>query len=211
MPAPPHSDVEPGSGPRPPGEPAGPLYAWWKGDLLPDLPHLLGLTAEAATDYCLLADLAQLGVQDVMARVQAGHRPYIARLSGERVAYGWSATREASIGGLGIEFEVSAANRYLWDFATLPPWRGRGVYPRLLQMILARESPGSERFWIGHDLQNTASGRGITKAGFRRVADLCFLGQGRVGLAPTGAAERARAGAALLGVPLLGGGSVEES
>jgi hypothetical protein len=185
------------------GKPIGLLYTWWIGDSLPDLPPLANFTTEATDNCDLLVELAQLDIEEVVTRMQTGHRPYVARLAGRSVAYGWSAASEASIGEVGIRFTIPPANRYLWDFATLPAWRGRGVYPRLLQAILAAEAGATERFWIGHDLENIASARGIVKAGFRQVGMLYALVSGGTQLVPVGPVEQARAGAALLGVPLL--------
>lgn len=185
-----------------PGEPAGPLYTWWRGDPLVELPALPGLAIELARDLDLLAELSGLPLSEVQARVDAGHRPYLARLGGLPVAYGWVATRSASIGALGISFSVPLGNRYLWDFATLPRWRGRGIYPRLLQAILMHEG-GASRFWIGHDAPNLASARGILKAGFTRAGEIYRLPDGSFGMVAADSLERARAGASLLGLRLL--------
>ena len=185
-----------------PGEPAGPLYTWWRGDPLVELPALPGLAIERARELDLLAELSGLPLSEVQARVDAGHRPYLARLDGTPVAYGWVATRSASIGALGISFSVPLRNRYLWDFVTLPRWRGRGIYPRLLQAILRREEE-ADRFWIGHDAPNVASARGILKAGFTRVGEIYWLPDGSLAMAAVGSRDRARAGAALLGLRLL--------
>jgi len=185
-----------------PGEPAGPLYTWWRDDPLVELPALPGLAIELARELDLLAELSGLPVGEVQARVDAGHRPYLARLDGVPVAYGWVATRRASIGALGISFSVPPGNRYLWDFVTLPRWRGRGIYPRLLQAILRREVE-ADRFWIGHDVPNVASARGILKAGFTRVGEIYWLPDGSLAMAAVSSLERARAGAALLGIRLL--------
>ncbi len=187
----------------PVGQPVGRFYTWWLGDPLPDLPRLPGFAADATHDYDLIAELAQLDIEEVVARVETGHRPYVAHLEGRAVAYGWSAARESAIGELGIRFTIPPANRYLWDFATLPPWRGRGLYPRLLQAILIAEAVDAEYFWIGHDLENITSGRGIIKAGFRQVGMVYVLASGDIRFVPVGSAERARAGAALLRISLL--------
>lgn len=37
-------------------------------------------------------------------------------------------------------FAVPQADRYLWNFVTLPTYRGRGIYPRLLDAIVDAES-----------------------------------------------------------------------
>jgi GNAT superfamily N-acetyltransferase len=141
-------------------------------------------------------------VEEIRTRMRSGHQPYIARLAGSPVAYGWAARKVASVGELGRAFTLSPADRYLWDFATLPTGRGQGVYPRLLRAILAHEAAAT-RFWIIHAPENRASGRGIGKGGFSPVGELSFLGDGQVALGPGGPRERAWIGAVLLGVPLL--------
>ena len=144
------------------------FYRWGRCDPRPALPRLPRFSAGVTDDERLVAALADLDLAEVLARAQTGHRPYVAWIAGVPVAYGWSATHQATIGEVGLRFEVPVANRYLWDFATLPSWRGRGVYPQLLQAILAHEA-GAEQLWIGHVPANLASARGIVKAGFRRV------------------------------------------
>jgi hypothetical protein len=77
-----------------------------------------------------------------------------------------------------------------------------------LQAIIAAEAAKVDRFWILHHRDNTASARGIAKAGFALAAEIWFLDGGGLGLVDVGMPERARAGAALLGLPGLGLGSV---
>jgi GNAT superfamily N-acetyltransferase len=137
-------------------------------------------------------------------RLNDGHLPYVARMDGQPVGYGWVATRKASIGELDLRFKLSPDDRYLWDFATLPDWQGRGLYPRLLQAILERESKHAKRFWIIHAPENLPSGAGMGKAGFDFVGQLSFTADGSVGLAPfPDTIDRARSGANLLKVPLI--------
>ncbi len=62
---------------------------------------------------------------------------------------------------------LTPSDRALWDFVTFEAWRGRGIYPLLLQAILRTEQSEAERFWIGHRADNDASKRGILKAGFQ--------------------------------------------
>jgi GNAT superfamily N-acetyltransferase len=183
-----------------PAKPEIVFSAWWRGDPEAGMAHLPGFDVEIAEDYRLVAELARLDLAEILVRVRGGHRPYIARLSGAPVAYGWSAISRASIGELGIEFAIPAGNRYLWDFATLPAWRGMGIYPRLLQAILAREAAEADRFWIGHVRQNSASGRGIVKAGFGEVGATCCRDERALTFTATGPAARARACAGLLGL-----------
>jgi GNAT superfamily N-acetyltransferase len=181
------------------------LHTWWRGDGRPPLPRPFGFAVAPTEDRALVAALADLDRAEVDDRVRAGHRPYVARLRGTPVAYGWSAPHRAAMGELGLEFAIPAGARYLWDFATLPAWRGLGLYPALLQAILARESGEADRFWIGHLVGNTASGKGIRKAGFREVGRLEASAGGRLTLASARPADRrARAAAAMFGAELAG-------
>ncbi len=167
------------------------------------MPVLLGFHAAIADDDAILAELNRIPIEAVRARKRDGHRPYVGRLYGTPVAYGWVATRVTSIGELDLTLELSSADRYLWDFATLPAWQGRGVYPRLLQAIPHQETHVAERFWIIYAPENLPSGAAMRKAGFTPAAELSFDGGRQVRLAPVGSHERARAAAELLGIPLV--------
>ncbi len=182
------------------------FYTWWRGDVLPTLSLLPGFRVVSATNFRLIADLAHLHVGDVVDRVKGGHRPYVAYLHGTPVAYGWSALDAASIAEIGLAFGIPAGNRYLWDFATLPAWRGRGIYPRLLQAILEQEAGEVDRFWIGRLPMNLSSARGIQAAGFRCVGTIHAYPGRRPALAPIGTATRARAATVLLNTPFPSAG-----
>ena len=179
------------------------LFTWWRGDLLPSLRELDGFHAAASDDTQLLAPLTGLEVTEVQRRLRSHHRPYVAYLGTTPVAYGWVALEGADIGELDLQFTLPQGDRYLWDFKTLPAWRGRGIYPRLLQAILHAESRDAERFWIIHAPENGASQAGIEKAGFRVAGELSFRRNEGAGLVPGDLPARARVGAALLGVPLV--------
>lgn len=195
--SPPPPDSQP-----PTASPIGRFYAWWQGDPLPPLPSLPGFAVETPADPRRLAALSGLPEATIRARLAAAHRPYLARLGPDAVAWGWSAAREAAIGSAGLALRLPPRQRYLWDFLTLPRWRGRGLYPRLLQAVLTHETPSADRFWIGHDWDNAASHRGILTAGFQLVAELHQRPDCRQVLYPRGPAERSRAASHLLGIAL---------
>ena len=116
----------------------------------------------------------------VMAdRFADGHHAYVARVDGAPAAWGWAATRRAEIGELGARFDIPAGQRYLWNFVTLPAFRGRGIYPLLLNQIVTIESADADLFWIAYAPENRASAAGIHKAGFTTVATLSFDIDGR--------------------------------
>ena len=177
---------------------------FWSEDTLTPIGSLPGVTAGPTSDWDELAEINHISRAEVIDRINNGHRPYVARMDGQPVAYGWLATRKISIGELDINFELPTDDRYLWDFATLPDWQGRGLYPRLLQAILEQEIQNAKRFWIIHAPENLPSGAGMSKAGFEFVGQLSFTADGKVGLAPySDSTERARIGADLLQVPLI--------
>jgi hypothetical protein len=183
--------------------PVGRFHAWWRGDPLPLLPRPEGLSIEPTEDMQSLHDLSGTAAGELRTRPREGHQPWLARIAGEPVAWGWCATRNFTIGELDLSCALPTGNRYLWDFVTLPPWRGRNIYPSLLQAIIASE-PDAARFWLGHDMPNVASARGIAKAGFQEVGVLYRKSAGGFALIPAGPRDRAEAAAALFGVSLYG-------
>lgn len=106
------------------------------------------------------------------------------------------------MGNPGVAFQIPPDQTYLFAFETLSAWRGRSCYPALLQAILADEP--AEWSWIIHQSDNIASQRGIARAGFQRACAVVYAtAAGTLALRPDGAADRADAGVALLGLPLL--------
>lgn len=186
-----------------PCEQAGLLWAWWKGDPLPELAPLPSLRITATENIHMLATLMGIVDDEVATVIREGHSGYIAYMSNIPAAYGWSATNRANFGEGRVNFRVPANQRYLYNFVTLPKWRGLGIYPRLLQSILATESRDNERFWIVHQLANTASQRGIARAGFQLASSVYFTENDSLMLVAEPENQRAQAGAELFGLPIF--------
>ena len=167
-------------------------YTWWLGDPLPSLAPLAGLRVLPTDDAALIAELAQLDQAEVIERIQQANQAYVAYVETEPVAYGWSAAGMGALDELAFDFEIPPGNRYLWDFATLPPWRGRGIYPRLLQAVFTAEQDAAQRFWIGHTAENNASQQGIVKAGCQLVEALVMVPGGALAILPLGTCSRAQ-------------------
>jgi GNAT superfamily N-acetyltransferase len=149
-----------------------------------------------------MARVQQRDVAEIARRFADGHRAYVASVHGEPAAFGWVATHTARLGELGTTLTLTDVERYLWNFVTLPAWRGRGIYPQLLDAIVQAESFDAELFWIAYAPENRASGRGIEKAGFRPVADLSFEASGAPALHAIDVAGAFRA-SAVLGLPVV--------
>ena len=166
-------------------------YDWWRGDPCPELSPLAGFSAAPSDDRLQLARLVMVDEGEVERRMAGGSQPYVARMGKHPVAYGWSAAGCYEAPPTGADIPLSPDERVFWDFATLPEWRGQGFYPRLLQAILAFEEPVARRFSIGHAADNTASQRGIVKAGFQLLAEFVQTEDGEVGAVVVGRPERA--------------------
>jgi GNAT superfamily N-acetyltransferase len=179
------------------------LWSWCRGDAPPVCLGVSGLTVEESTHVELLSTL--MGIPEALLREQLwlGHRAYLARLGTLPVAVGWSATGEVALLGGRVTLHVPPHHRYLYGFVTHPDWRGRGVYPHVLQAILRTEE--QDYFWIMHLRENMASERGNHKAGLRLADRLSFFPTGGLGLIPPpGDSERAHVAEQLLWLPLIG-------
>lgn len=177
-----------------------PLALRHRDDVAAPMPVVPGLMVRRECDPAVMAALQQRTAAEIQARFDAGHRAYVAFVDDVPAAWGWVATRAATIGELKVAFTFSGDERYLWNFVTLAAFRGRGIYPRLIDAIVAAEGVDAERFWIAYAPENHASGTGIRKAGFTLVAELSFDTKG----APVVKEIRAgggKAAARLLGLP----------
>jgi GNAT superfamily N-acetyltransferase len=123
------------------------------------------------------ADLVTAAGQDISAeilkRFENGRRCYAARVEGQLAAYAWVSHDEEFIGELSLRIRLVPGEAYIWDCATVPKFRRQGLYSALLAYIIGElRADGLCRVWIGANLDNIASQRGIANAGFQHVADL---------------------------------------
>jgi GNAT superfamily N-acetyltransferase len=178
-----------------------PLATWWHSDPLPDLAELPQFSAHASTDISLLASMVRITENEVHTRIQAGSIPYIAYMDQVPAAYGWVASRIGDVVEINLHFALPARNCYLWDFVTLPDWRGEGIYPHLLQSIIKQESTDFDRFWILYSSFNLASRAGIHKAGFQSILEFNFNNEG-IQIQALVNSDRVPTAAKLLGIPI---------
>ena len=109
----------------------------------------------------------------ILERFESGRRCYVAQVEAQIAAYGWVSFDEELIGELSLRLRLLPGEAYIWDCATLPAFQRNYLYSVLLTYILGDlQSERLQRVWIGADLNNVASQRGIARAGFRYIADL---------------------------------------
>jgi len=110
---------------------------------------------------------------ELLERFESGRQCYTAWVGEQLAAYGWVSFDAENIGELSLRIRLLPGEAYIWDCATAPPYRGNYLYTALLAYILRELRPQPLcRAWIGADLDNIASQRGMAHAGFHYVADL---------------------------------------
>jgi GNAT superfamily N-acetyltransferase len=122
---------------------------------------------------------AAIGYADpalVLKRFDGSRRCFAGWLDGTIATYGWVSWGVECIGELERPIRLSRDEAYIWDCATLPPFRRRGLYSALLCHIAATvRDEGTHRLWIGASLQNQPSIRGFATAGFQPVITLTYV------------------------------------
>src|SRR5690606_27120716 len=103
---------------------------------LPDIPGLSTFRYASVHSLHLVRNAIQRPEQEIRERLLAGDVVYITYAITTPAAFGWVTQAIAAIGELGLNFEVPEDHCYLWDFVTRPDYRGRGLYPHLLQTIM---------------------------------------------------------------------------
>lgn len=126
-----------------------------------------------------ISDLSAISGREASAefrmRFESGRQCYTAWVGEQLAAYGWVSFDAENIGELSLRIRLLPGEAYIWDCATAPPYRGNYLYTALLAYILQelRLQPLC-RAWIGADLDNVASQKGMAHAGFHYVADLAI-------------------------------------
>jgi ribosomal protein S18 acetylase RimI-like enzyme len=111
--------------------------------------------------------------ESVTKRLESGRQCYTAWVEGQLAAYGWVSFTDEDIGELNLRMKLLAGEAYIWDCVTLPAYRQKNLYSALLAHILGElRARQLCRAWIGADLENVASQKGMARAGFHHVADL---------------------------------------
>lgn len=106
-------------------------------------------------------------------RFAAGSRCFVARIEDAIAAYGWVSRGVEEIGELECSLRMRPDEAYIWDCATLAPFRRRGLYSALLAFTAqCLREDGVRRIWIGASVRNLPSLRGFAAAGFQPVANV---------------------------------------
>ena len=110
---------------------------------------------------------------ETLKRLNVGKQCYTAWVDGQLTSYGWVSFVKEHIGELNLRVKLLPGEVYIWDCGTASEFRGKHLYSALLShMIRELYAQGLCRAWIGADLDNVVSQKGMRRAGFHHVADL---------------------------------------
>ena len=155
---------------------AGTIWAANLDDPPPVITPLLAAAFCPAGPESLPALATALGQDtsaEMLQRFAAGKRCYAAWVEGRVAAYGWVSFDEEFVGELNLRLKLLPGEAYIWDCVTAPAFRRHHLYTALLgHMLRELHAMPLCRAWIGADLENVPSQRGIARAGFHRVADV---------------------------------------
>lgn len=156
--------------------------AFWVMDVdrvtLPAAAHTTATISEAAPDAAsTLAEAMELAdPHQAQQRFAEGSRCFVARIEGAIAAYGWVSQGAAEIGELECTLRLRPDEAYIWDCATLTPFRRQGLYSALLAATARTlREEGIRRIWIGAAARNRPSLRGFATAGFQPVANVLHV------------------------------------
>lgn len=142
------------------------------------MPKVAATSAEASREdsVALTTAMGLTDAHEVDQRFVAGSQCFAAWVDGKVAAYGWVSRGTERIGELERSLQMQPDEAYIWDCATLPPYRRQGLYSALLGHITtALGSQGIRRVWIGASIQNRPSVQGFAAAGFHPAIRLTYV------------------------------------
>ncbi len=133
-----------------------------------------------------LAEAMSVPVETVFERCAAAAQAFLAVLPDDRIAaYGWVNHDMIRIYELNLAVPIPRGHAYIWDCATLPLHRGRGIFAGLLRFVVEDlRLQGDVWAWGAVAPGNEPSLHAFARAGFRLVAS-AHLGIGQFELIPT--------------------------
>lgn len=140
------------------------------------LVRIVGAAQDNPHNACIEYAMRDAGEPDGLAppRLAHGDEFFGWQTGGKVVCFGWVTYRDRTVGLTRLSDMPKRV--FLYNFYTLEKYRGKGLYPALLlaiRYILGRADFCD--FIIDVNVQNTASVRGIEKAGFHPVARITYL------------------------------------
>jgi hypothetical protein len=146
----------------------------------PNIP--CDVTALTEPDLPRLHEVWPVPLNEMKARLQRGDLCFVASVGDRLAHYSWTQfAGQHEIRDVGQEFTIAPNEAWIYHCRTAAWARGRGIYPFVLVRIEKLcATRGCSSVWIYTDTENTASQRGILKAGFslyKQLTALCLFGR----------------------------------
>lgn len=108
-------------------------------------------------------------------RLRRGHVCFAAWAGGEFAHHCWLGFGPWTLGDIGITIELSAVEAYLYDAYTVPRFRGNGIYPAVVAVLLAfAGSQGHRVVYARANKHNMDAIGSLGRVGFGEAANLTF-------------------------------------
>jgi GNAT superfamily N-acetyltransferase len=136
----------------------------------PPLPSRIEVRIAPAGDAAAgpLAAAMNVPAAEVAARMGRGSRALAAWHGEQLAAYCWVSFQREHVGELGRDLFLAPGEPYIWDCATVPRFRGQGLYTSVLRALLdLLAAEGAHRAWIGASSTHAASNHTFVTVGFR--------------------------------------------
>jgi GNAT superfamily N-acetyltransferase len=118
-----------------------------------------------------LAKVMDVAVETVYDRDAGGVQASVALVDGRVAGYGWVSHDMIRIHELRLAVPILPGHAYIWDCATMPEYRNRGIFSGLLRFILEDvRLQGDVQAWGIVAPGNQPSLHAFARAGFRLVA-----------------------------------------
>jgi hypothetical protein len=141
-------------------------------------PHLAATFGEVRLDAApvLAGAMGLASPEPVRRRFASGRRCFVAWVAGVIASYGWVSQGAECIGELERPIHMLEGEAYIWDCATLQPYRRRHLYSALLgHVVTVLRNEGLQRLWIGASLGNQPSVQGFAAARFQPAAKFTYV------------------------------------
>lgn len=108
--------------------------------------------------------------EHVLNRFDRGERCFAILEKGNIVTYLWAAFKERNMTETRLNIQLKPNQSWFYNALTMKEARGKGYYPNLIRcMAKTLQNDGISEIFIDVEGENTASIRGVEKAGFKKV------------------------------------------
>lgn len=146
------------------------------------------IITKQVSDSKKIMSISNLTLKEVERRKNNKNDFFTALIDKKTAGYGWRCRFKTTFGPFKKKITLPKGNEYMWDFFTSPEFRGRGVYPSLISIIINQQS-NAEKFWVITQTSNTSSNRGLEKAGFSIYSKVYFDSDNKVYLESSSSEE----------------------